>query len=170
MNHLLEGLGETFTFDELETQIKNLGSTKFRLKDKHHAIDTVLWLARSNYEVIFRAEEQISERVIFPVSENESSGIEDARFVRFQDDDKSVNYYATYTAYNGFDILPQILETTDFLTFKMHTISGKAAQNKGMALFPRKVNGKFVMFVLQPKLGRAKIFYLCLPSMSWKHK
>ena len=157
-NHLLEGLGETFTFDELEAQIVKLRSTKFRLKDKHHAIDTVLWLARSNYEVIFRPEEQISERVIFPVSENESSGIEDARFVRFRDDDNSVIYYATYTAYNGFEILPQILETTDFLTFKMHTISGEAAQNKGMALFPRKVNGKFAMLSRQDGVNNYIMF------------
>ena len=105
-NELLKGLGETFTADELDSKIKKLRSTKFRLKDKHYAIDTALWLARSNYEVVFGSGEQISERVIFPVSENESSGIEDARFVRFQDDDKSVIYYATYTAYNGFDILP----------------------------------------------------------------
>ena len=84
-NHLLEELDETFTFDELDTQIKKLRSTKFRLKDKYSAIDTVLWLARSNYEVIFRPDEQISERVIFPVSENESAGIEDARFVRFEE-------------------------------------------------------------------------------------
>jgi predicted GH43/DUF377 family glycosyl hydrolase len=149
MNHLLEGLKEEFTLDELQLQIKKLRSTKFRVIDKQYAIDTALWLARSNYEVIFRPDEQISERVIFPVSENESAGIEDARFVRFTDDDKSVVYYATYTAYNGFDILPQILETTDFLTFKMHTISGKAAQNKGMALFPRKINGNFVMLSRQ---------------------
>jgi len=148
-NHLLEGLDETFTFDELETRIQTLRSTKFRLKDKQHAIDTAYWLARSNYEVIFRPDEQISERVIFPVSANESAGIEDARFVRFEDDDKSVIYYATYTAYDGFTILPQILETTDFLTFKMHTMSGNAAQNKGMALFPRKINGKFVMLSRQ---------------------
>jgi len=157
-NHLLEGLDETFTFDELEAQIVKLRSTKFRLKDKHHAIDTVLWLARSNYEVIFRPEEQISERVIFPVSENESSGIEDARFVRFRDDDDSVIYYATYTAYNGFEILPQILETTDFLTFKMHTISGEAAQNKGMALFPRKINGKFAMLSRQDGVNNYIMF------------
>ncbi|MCH8072658.1 MAG: glycoside hydrolase family 130 protein [Proteobacteria bacterium] len=157
-NKLLKGLGETFTFSQLESKIKKLLSTKFRLKDKHHAIDTVLWLARSNYEVIFRPDEQISERVIFPVSENESAGIEDARFVRFVDDDKSVNYYATYTAYNGFDILPQILETTDFLTFKMHTLSGAAAQNKGMALFPRKINGKFVMLSRQDGVNNYIMF------------
>jgi predicted GH43/DUF377 family glycosyl hydrolase len=145
INILLEGLGETFTLDELQLQIKNLRSTKFRLVDKQHAIDTALWLARSNYEVIFSPQQSISERVIFPVSENESSGIEDARFVRFVDDDGSVTYYATYTAYNGFDILPQLLQTDDFLTFKMHTLSGNAARNKGMALFPRKINGRFVM-------------------------
>jgi predicted GH43/DUF377 family glycosyl hydrolase len=157
-NNLLKGLGETFTLDELENKINKVRSTKFRLKDKNHAIDTVLWLARSNYEVVFGSGEQISERVIFPVSENESSGIEDARFVRFQDDDNSVIYYATYTAYNGFDILPQILETTDFLTFKMHTIAGKAAQNKGMALFPRKVNGKFAMLSRQDGVNNYIMF------------
>jgi predicted GH43/DUF377 family glycosyl hydrolase len=157
-NRLLQGLQETFSLDELEAQIEKLLSTKFRLKDKQHAIDTVLWLARSNYEVIFRPDEQISERVIFPVSENESAGIEDARFVRFQDDDKSVIYYATYTAYNGFTILPQILETTDFLTFKMHTISGNAAQNKGMALFPRKINGKYVMLSRQDGVSNYIMF------------
>ena len=118
----------------------------------------MLWLARSNYEVVFGSGEQISERVIFPVSENESSGIEDARFVRFQDDDKSVTYYATYTAYNGFAVLPQILETTDFLTFKMRTIAGKAAQNKGMALFPRKVNGKFAMLSRQDGVNNYIMF------------
>jgi predicted GH43/DUF377 family glycosyl hydrolase len=149
MNHLLEGLGETFTINELELQIKNLRSTKYRLKDKQHAIDTALWLARSNYEVIFRPDQPISERVIFPVSENESAGIEDARFVRFVDDDGSVTYYATYTAYNGFEVLPQLLQTSDFLTFKIHTLSGNAAQNKGMALFPRKIKGRFVMLSRQ---------------------
>jgi predicted GH43/DUF377 family glycosyl hydrolase len=157
-NKLLKGLGETFTFGQLESKIQKLLSTKFRLKDKHHVIDTALWLARSNYEVIFRPDEQISERVIFPVSENESAGIEDARFVRFVDDDKSVTYYATYTAYNGFEILPQILETTDFLTFKMHTLSGKEARNKGMALFPRKINGKFVMLGRQDGVNNYIMF------------
>ena len=138
MNQLLEGLKETFTFGELEQQIKKLRSTKFRLVDKQHAIDTALWLARSNYEVIFRPEEPISERVLFPVTENESSGIEDARFVRFIDDDRSVTYYATYTAYNGFSILPQILETTDFLTFKFHTLSWQGRTEQGYGAFSKE--------------------------------
>lgn len=158
MNHLLDGLGESFTFDELEQQIKKLRSTRFRRVDKQHAIDTVLWLARSNYEVIFRSEEPISERVLFPVTENESSGIEDARFVRFVDEDRSVTYYATYTAYNGSAILPQILETSDFLTFKFHTLTGEGVRNKGMALFPRKVNGQYVMLSRQDGVNNYIMF------------
>jgi predicted GH43/DUF377 family glycosyl hydrolase len=158
MNKLLDGLKETFTFGELERQIKKLRSTKFRLVDKQHAIETALWLARSNYEVIFRPEEPISERVLFPVTENESSGIEDARFVRFVDDDRSVVYYATYTAYNGFSILPQILETTDFLTFKFHTLTGEGVLNKGMALFPRKINGQYVMLSRQDGVNNYIMF------------
>jgi predicted GH43/DUF377 family glycosyl hydrolase len=158
MERLLDGLGEKFTFDDLQKQIRNLKSTKFRVKDKLEAIDTALWLARSNYEVVFRPDHRISERVIFPVTENESGGIEDARFVRFVDDDGSVKYYASYTAYNGFVILPQLLETTDFLTFRIHTLNGRAAQNKGMALFPRKINGKFAMLSRQDGVNNYIMF------------
>lgn len=157
VNRLLEELDEDFTLGELEIQITKLRSTRFRRKDKDQAIESALWLARSNYEVRFGADKQISERVIFPVTENESRGIEDARFVRFVDGG-SVTYYATYTAYNGFDILPQILETADFLTFKIHTLSGKAVNNKGMALFPRKVNGQYVMLSRQDGVNNYIMF------------
>lgn len=158
LGKLLEGLGEEFTLGDLQIQIERLQSTKFRTKDKLHAIDTALWLARSNYECIFRPDHHISERVIFPVTENESGGIEDARFVRFVDEDGAVRYYATFTAYNGFAILPQLLETTDFLTFKMHTLNGNAAQNKGMALFPRKINGQYVMLSRQDGVNNYIMF------------
>jgi predicted GH43/DUF377 family glycosyl hydrolase len=158
LDRLLEGLGEDFTFDELQAQIKHIQSTKFRSKDKSDAIDAALWLARSNYEVIFRRDHQISERVIFPVTENESRGIEDARFVRFVNDDGSVKYYATFTAYNGFTILSQLLETTDFVTFKIHTLNGSAVQNKGMALFPRKIGGQFVMLSRQDGVNNYMMF------------
>lgn len=156
-NYLLEQLPELFTYDELEMQLKKLRSTKFRRKDKDHVIPSALWLARSNYEVSFGADKPISERVIFPVTANESRGIEDARFVRFVDDRKAT-YYATYTAYNGFDILPQILETTDFVTFRIHTLIGKAVHNKGMALFPRKVNGHYVMLSRQDGINNYIMF------------
>jgi predicted GH43/DUF377 family glycosyl hydrolase len=107
--------------------------------------DNMLWLARSNYQLEFSPDAPLSERVIFPVSENESRGIEDARFVRFTYPDGRVAYYATYTAYNGFRVLPQFIETTDFRHFKINTLNGRCVQNKGMALFPRKIGKDFVM-------------------------
>jgi len=110
--------------------------------------DTIIhikWLTESNYEVFFPHGQLISERVIFPVSQNESNGVEDARFVRFVEDDGSVTYYATYTAYNGREILPQLIETKDFHRFKISTFNGAMARNKGMALFPRRINGQYAM-------------------------
>jgi predicted GH43/DUF377 family glycosyl hydrolase len=106
--------------------------------------DNMLWLAHSNYELEFSPDAELSERVIFPVSESESRGIEDARFVRFVHPDGRVTYFATYTAYNGFRVLPQLIETSDFRHFKINTLNGKCVQNKGMALFPRKVGGQFM--------------------------
>jgi len=83
--------------------------------------------------------------VIFPAGPNETRGMEDARFVRFTTSAGSVKYYATYTAYDGFSILPQLIETEDFVQFSISTLNGAAAQNKGMALFPRPIDGKYVM-------------------------
>ena len=91
----------------------------------------------------------MDERVIFPVSTNESNGIEDARFVRFVESDGSTLYYATYTAYNGRTIRPQLIETQDFLHFRVLTLDGTAVQNKGMALFPRRVGGRYAMLSRQ---------------------
>ncbi len=107
--------------------------------------DNMIWLAHSNYELEFSPDVALSERVIFPVSENESRGIEDARFVRFTCPDGRITYYATYTAYNGFRVLPQLIETGDFRHFKVNTLNGTCVQNKGMALFPRKIKNDFVM-------------------------
>ena len=103
----------------------------------------------SNYSVQFHPDQKISERVIFPVLKSESKGIEDARFVRFVNDNGDVTFYSTYTAYDGFTILPQFIETKDFLTFNIITLKGKAVQNKGMALFPRKIDGKYYMLSRQ---------------------
>lgn len=99
----------------------------------------------SDYELQFSLNHDLSEKVIFPMSQCDCNGIEDARFVRFVDDDGDVTYYATYTAYNGSEILPKLLETKDFIHFKMNTLHGEFSKNKGMALFPRKINGKYVM-------------------------
>ncbi len=106
-------------------------------------------LAHANYETRFAPRQPVSERIIYPSSPSERNGIEDARFVRFEDDAEGVTYYATYTAYDGKVILPQLLETRDFLHFKISTLNGPAAQNKGMALFPRKVGGLYAMISRQ---------------------
>lgn len=99
----------------------------------------------SDYELQFCSEIKLCERTIFPVSQNEKNGIEDARFVHFVDDDGSVTYYATYTAYDGQNISPKIIETKDFITFRIISLSGAFSKNKGMALFPKKINGKYAM-------------------------
>ena len=99
-------------------------------------------------EVIFRPEQDISERVIFPVTESQSNGIEDARFVEFSDGGRTT-YYATYTAYKGTAIRSELIETTDFLSFRMSPLHGAAARNKGMALFPRRIDGEYAMIARQ---------------------
>ena len=96
-------------------------------------------------EVVFEREEDISERVIFPVTLSQSNGIEDARFVEFTGDDGRKVFYATYTAYTGLAIRSELIETTDFISFKMLPLKGTATRNKGMALFPRRIDGKYAM-------------------------
>jgi predicted GH43/DUF377 family glycosyl hydrolase len=96
----------------------------------------------------FNPEEELSERVIFPVTESQSNGIEDARFVEFRDDNRKI-YYATYTAYSGRAIRSELIETTDFLSFRMSPLKGDASRNKGMALFPRKIGGRYAMIARQ---------------------
>ncbi|MBE9535853.1 MAG: glycoside hydrolase family 130 protein [Proteobacteria bacterium] len=148
--HILGRLPDHFSFYDLNSSIQNeLDSHPEHYPLLHETIDKILWLARSNYELKFRKDRRISTKVIFPVSENESRGIEDARFVRFIDETGEMKYYATYTAYNGFNILPMLLETKDFVTFRIKTLNGVAAQNKGMALFPRKIKGKYMMISRQ---------------------
>jgi len=148
--YLLSGLPEQFSFNQLQERIDAFEQeNKSPNKSQDDAIEIVQWLARSNYVLKFDSDSPLSERVIFPASENDRSGIEDARFVRFVDDNGEATYYATYTAYNGYTILPQMIETKDFITFKIITLNGKAVQNKGMALFPRKINGNYIMLSRQ---------------------
>jgi predicted GH43/DUF377 family glycosyl hydrolase len=148
--HILDQLPEDFTYNELKEKIAVLDAKPvFSEAHQNETFEIMYWLASSNYEINFRPDHKISERVIFPVSENESRGIEDARFVQFIGDNGEVTYYATYTAYNGFKILPQLIETNDFIKFKIITLNGKAVKNKGMALFPRKIAGRYVMLSRQ---------------------
>jgi len=145
---IFDKLPEQFTFKRLVHEIVDFQTSSEPNKDET-ALRIIRWLADSNYFIEFDGKNEISERVIFPVSENESKGIEDARFVQFFDEDGEVTYFATYTAYNGICILPQLLVTKDFINFDIMTLNGKAVQNKGMALFPRKINGQYAMLSRQ---------------------
>ncbi|MFA5641450.1 MAG: glycoside hydrolase family 130 protein [Bacteroidales bacterium] len=137
-----------FTHEQLKKSIRNIFlDSKFPVDS--WVTTTIHWLADSNYKIRFEEKTALSERVIFPVSANESKGIEDARFVKFTYPNGKTTYYATYTAYNGRRVLSQLIETADFQTFKMTTLNGEGVKNKGMALFPRKINGKYAMLTRQ---------------------
>jgi predicted GH43/DUF377 family glycosyl hydrolase len=144
VEHVLAHLAERFTLERLEAEIRAAELGVVHDLAALQALRTMHWLAASNYESTFHADSQVSERVIFPAAPTESQGMEDARFVRFHYEDGSVTYFATYTAYDGHQILPQLIETRDFVSFRMTTLNGSAAVNKGIALFPRKIDGSFV--------------------------
>jgi len=147
---VLSSLEDNFTIADLEDCIKIL-IRPFKNKGGENELTAtgILSLALSNYEIQYSPDQRLSERIIFPHSPSQINGIEDARFVQFFDDDGSSIYYATYTAYDGKVVLPQILETTDFLHFKISTLNGPEVKNKGMALFPKKINGLYAMISRQ---------------------
>lgn len=148
--HLFSQLDDSFTLEDLHRVLDATrpGSDPADANFERAARGMVL-LAESNYEVRLPRDRRVSQCVIFPSSPSQRNGIEDARFVRFQDDDGSHIYYATYTAYDGKIILPQLLATPDFVDFKFITLNGAGVQNKGMALFPRKIDGHYVMLSRQ---------------------
>lgn len=141
---VLDALPDPFTLGQLDAAIAATdprgGNGGFA-----EAMENLRWLARSNYRLLMPEGATASDIVIFPSSENESRGIEDVRITRFTDDDGRVTYYATYSAYNGYRVLPQMMETADPRIIQIHTLNGRFAQNKGMALFPRKVGGQYIM-------------------------
>jgi predicted GH43/DUF377 family glycosyl hydrolase len=143
---ILDLLGDNFTYGELRAVIHEARTRSEHLAaDKEMLFNQMMWLASSHYELDFSLDTALSERVIFPISITEKNGIEDARFVKFVDTGGEATYYATYTAYDGLRILPKLIKTRDFYHFEILPINGEIAQNKGMALFPRKVGGKYAM-------------------------
>lgn len=148
-NSIIGSIPEEFTLDELAEKIKSYVQNNKPLQTDTLNLEKIQWLAQCNYEAYFNTAIPLSERVVFPLSPSEQNGIEDARFTLFTDDDGSTKYFATYTAYNGRAIFPQLLETENFEHFKMTTLNGVAALNKGMALFPRKIDGRFAMISRQ---------------------
>ena len=144
-HRVLDRLDERFTRPALEEALAWLEENGPSQVISHETTKMIRMLAASSYVTTFPADSKLGERVIFPAGPHETRGMEDARFVRFTDRDGSTRYYATYTAFDGFEILPQLIETEDFTTFAISTLHGGAAQNKGMALFPRPVGGRYVM-------------------------
>lgn len=142
--YVLDALGERFTQSDLELALDRLRRQRDTRRTAGDTIGHLRTIAACSYTADFPPATDVSERVLWPASAAESSGMEDARFVRFVDDDGTCVYYATYTAYDGTAITQQLLETTDFATFTASPIVGPAAANKGVALFPRRIGGRFV--------------------------
>ena len=145
VERILNGLPTRFTFAQLKDAIKNTREEEKGAALFQETVESLLLLARSNYQLKLPPQADVSDAVIYPVSDNESRGIEDLRLVRFIDDDDTATYYGTYTAYNGIRILPMLLHTQDFREIHCHTLNGACARNKGMALFPRRINGHYAM-------------------------
>ncbi len=170
---------------DFSTQIMNGLSEEFASKNLDDVIDAevlkrrgidadcettaegIRVLARSNFRVAFNPALKLSEKVLFPRSPSQSRGIEDARFVRFENEDGSIQYYATFTAYDGKITLPEMLETRDFKDFHIITLNGKAVQNKGMALFPRQIGNKYHMLSRQ---DNENIFLMSSDNIHFWHE
>ncbi|MFV8370053.1 glycoside hydrolase family 130 protein [Flavobacterium sp. LB2R40] len=142
---IMQDLPDEFEYAVLKSLVNRALSDPMIRQERRIALEEVIWLADSFYDLQFKHDSDITERVIFPISDSESRGIEDARFVRFVDDDASERVMATYTAYNGHVILPKLISTEDFYTFRVMPLYGTGAQNKNLALFPRKIKGKYAM-------------------------
>lgn len=137
-------LPQTFVLEELYALARRIHA---QAEDAavRRAVDRAVSLAEANYTVRFDDGVDISEKTLFPHAPGERNGIEDARFVRFAEPDGTFTYYATYTAYDGSVVLPQMVATRDFHEFSVCTLNGPAVRNKGLALFPRQVGGRYVM-------------------------
>ena len=142
-DYVLDTLGDRFTRADLDEQLDKLQT---HLSTRGHALETISLIraiAERTYAVEFSDHIPLSERVLWPAMGAEVVGMEDARFVRFIDDDGSVTFFATYTAYSGSHISQQLLETRDYQSFTSTPLVGRAAANKGLALFPRRIHGRF---------------------------
>jgi predicted GH43/DUF377 family glycosyl hydrolase len=145
MKTVLARLGDQFTAEDLLEVINGPQAVVDGLLRDEPLTPGFEWLAGCNYDIETAPDGNITDVVLFPVSEAESQGMEDMRIVRFTDDDGSVRYYGTYNAFNGRQLLPQIVEMPGLNIAHVRTLHGRCARNKGLALFPRKVNGQYMM-------------------------
>jgi predicted GH43/DUF377 family glycosyl hydrolase len=153
------------TFNEPTAYAGMASSRKERVETEVKIADETM--RDANYDISFTGNEPISERVIFPFSKTECNGIEDVRFVLFNKDDGTATFYGTFTAYDGHRILPQLIQTDDFINFKIRTLQGSAAKDKGMALFPRKINNKYVFI---SRIDGENLYYMESDNLyQWDH-
>lgn len=142
VNDLLAALPETFTHLQLQQKIEYM-EHKFDSATEREHLEIIKWLGHADYRIELDEHIKVEDMVLFPISETESQGMEDMRLVHFTDDDGAVAYYGTYTAFNGRQILPQIMEIRHRDHADILTLQGRYAKNKGMALFPRRIDGQF---------------------------
>lgn len=138
-------LPDEFLYRDIRNRLREILDNPNTKEDMRKNAEKVFWVADAHYEIRFSLDTDIAARVIFPVSETESKGIEDARFVQFTDGNGEQAYYATYTAFDGHRILPKLMETRDFYHFRVLPMHGEGAMNKNLALFPRTIKGKYAM-------------------------
>ena len=142
-SYVLDSLPARFTPAQLDLALADLEAQRVTHSGVRETVDDFRHVAYSNYDTEFPPDSAIAERVLLPMGPSESHGMEDARFVRFVDDDGTATYYATYTAFDGVHVAPQLLETDDFRHFRVTQLTGAAAKNKGLALFPRRIGGQY---------------------------
>ncbi len=142
--YFLSLLPDQFSTAHLHEAIATLEQDDLTRNSTKEIVKEIRWIASCNYRIEFPHDREISERVLYPTSVDESHGMEDARFTRFTEDDGRETYLGTYTAYNGMQVKPHLVQTNDFRTFDVTRLIGPAAKNKGMAIFPRKINGKYM--------------------------
>ncbi len=139
---VLQALPETFAASDVEAAIAHLPGALARRTDSPRHVEALRDLVGSAYRAAFSDQSALSQRVLTPVAAEERRGMEDARFVRFTDSTGAVHYRGTYTAYDGRDIAPRLIVTPDLRVFDIHRLTGEAAEDKGMAFFPRPVQGR----------------------------
>jgi predicted GH43/DUF377 family glycosyl hydrolase len=157
-DYVLDALGDEFTTLELEQRLARLQGQLATRRHGGRIIALIREIAERTYSIHFPPSTALTERVLWPAMRAESNGMEDARFVRFTDDDGTVAYHATYTAYDGSDISQQLLTTTDFATFSSAPIVGPGAANKGLALFPRRIGGHYAALSRADRESNAVVF------------
>jgi len=141
--YVLSQLGQSFTVTDLNTVLFRFLDDRDSFREADVTVQHFRSIAERNYVVTYPIERDLSERILWPVSQAEWRGMEDARFVQFVNEVGEITYCASYTAFDGLTISQQLLTTLDFLSFRTHPISGSAARGKGMAFFPRKIGGMY---------------------------